>query len=175
MSQQHNIYIIEGGVILEKPFSCLDKRGHYRKPYYCFNDCTHAECNAHNLRYLKDIAENYHQDWANEMAILLIEINRRVKALKLEGLLEMPQEEIQIWQGLYHSIIERGIFEDADKSPQILNKKGKVTKSKALQLLLKLQNYDLETLAFIYDFNVAFDNNLAERNIRMQKLRQKIS
>lgn len=30
------------------------------KPYYCFNDCTHAECNAHNLRYLKDIAENYH-------------------------------------------------------------------------------------------------------------------
>jgi transposase len=145
------------------------------KPYYCFTDCTHAECNAHNLRYLKDIAENYHQNWANEMAGLLIEINRRVKDLKVEGFFEMPKEEMQIWQKRYHSIIEKGIGEDADKSPQILNKKGNLTKSKALQLLLKLQNYDLETLAFMYDFDIPFDNNLAERDIRMQKLRQKIS
>lgn len=145
------------------------------KPYYCFSDCTHAECNAHNLRYLKDIAENYHQDWASEMAGLLIEINHRVKDLKIEGFFEMPKQEIQIWQKRYLSIIEKGIFEDTDKSPQILNKKGKLTKSKALQLLLKLQNYDLETLAFMYDFDIPFDNNLAERDIRMQKLRQKIS
>lgn len=145
------------------------------KPYYCFTDCTHAECNAHNLRYLKDIAENYHQDWANEMSGLLIEVNRRVKNLKIEGFFEMPKEEIQIWQERYLSIIEKGILEDADKSPQILNKKGKPTKSKALQLLLKLQNYDIETLAFMYDFDIPFDNNLAERDIRMQKLRQKIS
>jgi len=145
------------------------------KPYYCFTDCTHAECNAHNLRYLKDIAENYHQDWANEMASLLIEINRRVKSLKIEGFFEMPKEEIQIWHKRYHSIIEIGILEDGVKSPQILNKKGKLTKSKALQLLFKLQNYDLETLAFMYDFAIPFDNNLAERDIRMQKLRQKIS
>jgi len=47
------------------------------------------------------------------MAGLLIEINRRVKDLKMEGLLEMAKEEIQIWQELYHSIIEKGILEDA--------------------------------------------------------------
>ncbi|SPF55691.1 transposase [Candidatus Desulfosporosinus infrequens] len=145
------------------------------KPYYCFTDCTHAECNAHNLRYLKDIVENYHQDWANTMACLLIEINRRVKDLKMEGFFEMPDEEIKIWQKRYHTIIENGIGEDAKKSPQILNKQGKSKKSKALQLLLKLQNYDLETLAFMYDFDIPFDNNRAERDIRMQKLRQKIS
>ncbi len=109
------------------------------------------------------------------MAGLLIEINRRVKNLKLEGFFEMPKEEIKIWQERYYNIIEKGILEDANKSPQILNKKGKPTKSKALQLLLKLQNYDLETLAFMYDFEIPFDNNLAERDIRMQKLRQKIS
>jgi transposase len=34
----------------------------HRKPYYCFNDCTHAECNAHHLRSLKDVVENYHQN-----------------------------------------------------------------------------------------------------------------
>ena len=77
------------------------------KPYYCFNDCTHGECNAHNLRYLKDVTENYYQEWAGDMASLLIEINRRVKALKAEGFFKMSKEEIQIWQDQYHHIYHR--------------------------------------------------------------------
>ena len=145
------------------------------KPYYRFSDCTHAECNSHHLRSLKDIVENYHQDWAKEMAGLLIEINRRVEALKASGADKMPASEIKIWHQRYHNIIDAGIVEDTQKSPQVLNKKGKLTKSKPLQLLLKLQQYDIETLAFMYDFDIPFTNNLAERDLRMQKLRQKIS
>ena len=145
------------------------------KPYYCFTTCQHAECNAHNLRYLKDVIVNYKQDWAHEMAGLLSDLKRRVESLKLNGFSEMPREEIQIWHGRYHNTIAQGIKEDAEKSPVVLNKKGKPKKSKPLQLLLKLQQYDIETLAFMYDFSIPFDNNLAERSIRMQKLRQKIS
>lgn len=145
------------------------------KPYYRFNDCTHAECNAHHLRSLKDVVENYHQEWADEMAGLLIEIHRRVESLKAQGFTGMPEEEMKTWHEQYHGILSGGIVEDAQKSPQVLNKKGEPKKSKPLQLLLKLQQYDIETLAFMYDFEVPFDNNLAERNIRMQKLRQKIS
>ena len=145
------------------------------KPYYGFNDCTHSECNSHNLRYLKDVVENYHQDWAAIMAGLLIEANRRVEELKLSGAVEMPREEFLIWQERYHKIITAGILEDAEKSPQVLNKRGEPKKSKPLQLLLKLQQYDIETLAFLADFRISFDNNLAERDLRMQKLRQKIS
>lgn len=145
------------------------------KPYYRFGDCTHAECNAHHLRSLKDIAENYHQDWANDMAGLLIEVYRRVEALKSQGFVEMPEEEMKSWHERYHGIVSDGIAEDAQKSPQVLNKKGKPKKSKPLQLLLKLQQYDIETLAFMYDFDIPWDNNLAERDLRMQKLRQKIS
>lgn len=144
-------------------------------PYYSFNDCTHSECNSHNLRYLKDITENYKQDWANEMAGVLVTINRRVGDLKMGGASEMSKEELQVWYGKYHTIIDKGITEDGQKSPLILNKKGKPKKSKPLQLLLKLQKYDIETLAFMYDFEIPFTNNLSERDVRMQKLRQKIS
>jgi len=145
------------------------------KPYYCFEQCTHSECNSHHLRYLKSIYEDYHQDWANTMSSLLIEINRKVESLKVQNLTEMPKEDLEKWHKLYHAIIENGIEENSQKSPVILNKKGKPIKSKSLQLLMKLQKYDIETLAFMYDFNIPFDNNLAERSIRMQKLRQKIS
>jgi len=144
-------------------------------PYYTFTDCTHGECNAHNVRYLKDIVDNYKQEWAGDMISLLVEIHRRVGNLKAEGFEGMGYGEIQTWQGKYHHIINEGIIEDSQKSPKVLTPKGKEVKSKPLLLLLKLQQYDIETLAFMYDFNVPFDNNLSERDLRMQKLRQKIS
>jgi transposase len=145
------------------------------KPYYRFSDCTHAECNAHHLRSLKDVVVNYHQEWADKMARLLIDIYRRVEGLKEKGFTAMSEEETKTWSERYHEILTEGIAEDSLKSPQILNKKGKPKKSKPLQLLLKLQQFDIETVTFMYDFGVPFHNNLAERDLRMQKLRQKIS
>jgi transposase len=108
--------------------------------------------NAHHLRSLKDVVENYHQNWADKMAGLLIEVYRRVENLKALGFNEMPDEEMQTWHKRYHDIISKGIEKDKQKSPWIMNKKGKPKKSKALQLLIKLQQYDIETLAFMYDF-----------------------
>lgn len=145
------------------------------KPYYTYTDCCHAECNAHNVRYLRDILENYKQEWAGDMISLLIEINRRVGDLKEANYKSMNFKENLMWLSRYHMIIEKGIEEDYQKSPKIFNKKGKEKKSKALQLLFKLQKYDIETLAFMCDFEVPFDNNIAERDLRMPKLRQKIS
>jgi transposase len=148
---------------------------HY-KTYYTFKNCTHAECNSHNLRYLRDIYENYNQEWSKSMADLLIEIKNRVEKLKDSGNAGMETAEVKIWNSKYHQIIVDGICEDDQKSIKVISKKtGKPKKSKSLNLLLKLQQYDIETLAFMYDFNIPFDNNLAERDLRMQKLRQKIS
>ena len=146
------------------------------KPYYTFEDCTHAECNAHNLRYLKEIYENANHEWAKNMASLMIELKKQVEELVTMGLTFMDPLQIDGWMKKYHLIIKEGILEDDEKSPKILSKKtGKPKHSKALNLLLKLQKYDIETLAFMFDFEVPFDNNLAERDLRMQKLRQKIS
>jgi transposase len=145
------------------------------KPYYKYTDCSHAECNSHNLRHCKNVVENYKQDWANDMAALFIEINRRVKDLKEAGFSKMDEDEINKYFTLYNGIIEKGLIEDEEKSLKRFNKKGKLLNSTPRNLLTKFKEYDLETLAFMFDFNVPFDNNLGERDIRMQKLRQKIS
>ena len=146
------------------------------KTYYTFKECTHSECNSHNLRYLKEIYENFDHAWAKAMAGFLIELKNQVEAMKTEGLTGMEVTQSEAWMTIFHSIIKEGIKEDDERSLKVFSKKtGKLLRTKALNLLLKMQKYDIETLAFMYDFDVPFDNNLAERDLRMQKLRQKIS
>lgn len=146
------------------------------KPYYTFTKCTHAECNAHNMRTLKGIHENFGHIWATNMGSLLIEIKREVDSLKCKGVPFMAESDIKAYDERYKIIIAQGEKEDAEKClVKIPKKTGKPVKSDALRLLRKLEKYDVETLSFMYDFNIPFDNNLAERDIRMVKLRQKIS
>ena len=88
----------------------------------------------------------------------------------------MAESDIKAYDERYKLIIAQGEKEDAEKClVKIPKKTGKPVKSDALRLLRKLEKYDVETLSFMYDFNIPFDNNLAERDIRMVKLRQKIS
>ena len=146
------------------------------KPYYTFTDCTHAECNAHHIRNLKGIHENYGHEWAQNMASLLIEIKRAVETLKVKGLNAMAKSDIEQYIARYNEIIIQGMAEDTAKNSGLVSKKtGKPVKSDALRLLQRLKAYDIETLAFLFDFSIPFDNNLAERDLRMIKLRQKIS
>lgn len=146
------------------------------KSYYTYTDCTHAECNAHHLRNLKGIYENYGHEWAKEMSGLLIEIKERAESLKEQGIDSMHSDEIKAYMQRYDDIIVRGKEENAMKNSGLISEKtGKPKKGEPLNLLEKLENYSLETLAFILDFDIPFDNNLAERDLRMMKLKQKVS
>jgi transposase len=141
-------------------------------PYYSFTNCSHSECNAHVLRNLKGIYEDFKCKWAENMADLLIEIKKRVDTLKAEGQTEMKAPEIFKYEAIYKDIIIKGKLECPTPVSEIT---GKLKKNAAHRLLTRLEKYDVETLSFMYDFDIPFDNNLAERDIRMVKLRQKIS
>ena len=131
---------------------------------------------AHHIRNLKGIYENWGHEWAKDMIELLIEIKEQVESLKEQDMDSMPADDIKSYMERYDDIIIRGKKENTIKNGDLVSEKtGRPKKGEALNLLERLEKYNIETLAFMLDFNIPFDNNLAERDIRMVKLKQKIS
>ena len=137
--------------------------------------CHHALCNAHHLRELTFILEQNGQKWAKEMIDLLHEIKEEVEKRKtIANQLEL--EQIRNFEEKYDQIIQDGLSENPSSISQDQpRKRGRKKQSKAKNLLDRLKKYRQETLAFMYNFNIPFDNNQAERDIRMMKVQQKIS
>jgi|WetSurSiteA1Bulk_404760.scaffolds.fasta_scaffold20535_1 transposase len=142
------------------------------KSYFTYG-CDHALCNAHHLRELSFIFEQYGQKWAQEMKEVLLEIKERRDKTK-RG--RFDPETIRKYEKEYRRIIAAGMRANP---PPVHHpgggKRGRRKKSDALNLLERLKQYEKETLAFMYDFSVPFDNNQGERDIRMMKVQQKIS
>lgn len=141
--------------------------------YFKFDNCTHALCNAHHLRELRFIFEQYQQTWASDMFHLLIDIKKEVEISPPEQMSLAP-ERLQYYRQLYDDILQQG-FKVNPPPEHPPGKRGRNKQSKPKNLLDRLQKYKAETLAFMSDFRVPFDNNLAERAVRMIKVKQKIS
>lgn len=142
------------------------------KPYFKYVNCSHALCNAHHLRELKFVNDQYGQPWAVELIDLLVEINGQVNLSRPTGCLSPFM--INDYESRYDQIIEKGL--ELNPTPEkIPGKKGRVKQSTPKNLLDRLKTFKPETLKFMHDFRVPFDNNLAERDIRMVKLKQKVS
>jgi transposase len=144
------------------------------KAYFTYREMAHGLCNAHHLRELEFIEERYQQDWSKSMANLLVEGHRMVELAKEQGKEALSLSQIQGFEREYQSLIEQGLEENPTPLKQP-NQRGRTKQSPAKNLLDRLQGYQSQVLAFIYDFRVPFDNNQAERDIRMMKLKQKIS
>src|SRR6266566_3042419 len=136
--------------------------------------CMHALCGVHYLRELTFVFERFEQLWAKEMKVLLMEIKACVQRAREQGLTSLPQVVKQDFERRYGQLVQTGMAANPPphKPP---GKRGAPKKSDALNLLLRLHQYQDLILRFMHDFDVPFDNNLAESDLRMMKLRQKIS
>jgi len=140
-------------------------------------DLKHALCNAHHLRTLLFLLERYPQKWIEPLKDLLIKIKVKVEAAKEKRQTTLSVKQINIFHKAYDQLIAQGLR--ANPPPNEKNRKpgqrGQLKQSPARNLLLRLQKHKESVLAFMVDFNVPFDNNQAERDLRMMKVKQKVS
>jgi transposase len=145
------------------------------KPYFKYS-CDHGLCNAHHLRELTYIHEEHDQKWAKEMVEYLCEVKKAVDETRPTND-HLAADQIAEFEARYHQILGEGYHENPLPAAPAgePKKRGRPKKSKSRNLLERLDAYQRETLAFMYDFTVPFDNNQAERDVRMTKVQQKIS
>ena len=144
---------------------------------YFSYDCAHSLCNAHHLRELRFIVERDAQPWAQQMMTLLCKMKAQVDEAKAAGKADLSTRQLHEFEERYQTILMAG-FKANPPPPMDENapkKRGRIKQSPAKNLLDRLEKHDTAVLAFMLDFRVPFDNNQAERDVRMMKLKQKIS
>jgi transposase len=142
--------------------------------YWQYQQCAHALCNAHHLRELIFVEERLKQAWAGALKTLLLEIKTAADRARADGLTALPEAAQRVWAARYEALVAQGLQLNPP-APPTGRKQGRPKRSPAGNLALRLSTHQAETLAFMTDLRVPFDNNQAERDLRMMKVREKIS
>ncbi|USE36146.1 IS66 family transposase [Endozoicomonas sp. SCSIO W0465] len=146
------------------------------KSYFAYA-ATHVLCNAHHLRELLGVVDRD----SNQLALRLMKLLRLswhyCKGFKTIGMLQMPSVVCERIEKIYDRLLQRALMKEVvymEKQREELKRK-KVKNTKAYNLFKRLTEFKAETLRFMSDFTIPFDNNGSERDVRMAKLKQKIS
>jgi len=141
--------------------------------YRQYDQAQHGLCNAHHLRELAGIAELTGQAWPTRFAELLVELHVAVEVAQATGKTKLPARRLATLGKRYDALIVEG--KKLNPPPPRTGKRGRPALGPAGSLLARLVTHRVDVLRFATDFAVPFDNNQAERDVRMVKLQQKIS
>ncbi len=139
--------------------------------YSHYTRCRHALCGVHLLRELMYFEELSAETklWAAPLKELLLEMKREVERVRGEGAKWLAEDRLASLTGSYDRLIAEGLKAPPPPDvPEGVKKQGR-------NLLLRLERRKEEVLLFLTDFSVPFDNNQAERDLRIIKLQQKTS
>jgi transposase len=142
----------------------------YWKAYYGYSGKEHGLCNAHLIRELT-LASEEGQRWAQPMIDYLLGLNEEVE--KRGGKLGKKKQEEK--REAYRKILKKAEKECPRPPPNPPGKRGRIGKTKSRNLMERLRDREEEVLRFMSEKEVPFTNNLAERDLRMVKVQQKIS
>jgi transposase len=151
-----------GGVIIHDCWSS----------YLSYEHCGHGLCGSHLLRELTFVVESNHYAWARNLKRLLKETCAKVSKREEKCLTD---QELANLQKRYRNILTRGEKELPPIPPKPSGKRGKLAKSDAHNLWERLKKYETAVLLFAKEPHVPFTNNRAERDLRMAKVKQKVS
>ncbi len=140
--------------------------------YLAYQNCAHALCGAHLLRDLAFVEDAHGHAWAKRMGKLLLETGRKVREKDDKALDDPAYKAVR---KRYRTILTQAKRELPPTPVRLDGQRGRVAKSDAENLHQALVNYESEVLRFARDPDTPFTNNRAERDIRMAKVKQKIS
>lgn len=152
-----------------KGIACHDGLSSYYK-----YDCSHSLCNAHLLRDLKFVEERFDQDWSSEMSELLIKMKKAKQRAIDKGKDSLSDISLYRYRKKFEKIVEKG-FQANPWYPPKEKKRGRPQKTFPRNLIERFRNRAEDIIRFLSNFKVPFDNNQSERDLRMMKVKQKIS
>lgn len=147
---------------------------HDRYSNYFGYDCEHGLCNAHILRDLQAVIDRTEDRWAIDLQRLLQKMNTAVKRAKTEGKNQFSTSNLATYRQRFFNLVQEGLRLHPKIEPPDGQQKN-IKQSKTHNLLIALDKYTDEVLHFLYNFDVPFDNNGSERDVRMLKVKMKIS
>jgi transposase len=141
---------------------------------YFLYDCEHALCLVHVLRELVFQAEQHGAVWAAELKELLLSMKEATQHAREQGKRWLDPLEVLDWELAFLRVLDEAnqVTPRATAPP---GSKGRVKQSAARNLLDRLRKHQQAVFCFLEDLRVDFDNNLAERDLRMIKVQQKVS
>jgi hypothetical protein len=140
--------------------------------YFAYDNCEHGLCGSHIVRELKYVIDSNEYQWAKDMKKLLLEQCKKVSKCTEK---KLDEKEYKKLEKAYDKIIEFAEKEMPVIPERSNGKRGKIAKTDAHNLCERLKKYKLSVLLFAKKSEVPFTNNRAERDLRMTKVKQKVS